>query len=97
MVALPDHLHVQPRSWTPDVMIARPAVEADDMASVAHQTANQPWIWIAMEATSRHVMAFQVGERRRTSATRLWAKMPHAYRQHAMCYPDQYVGSVMTP
>jgi hypothetical protein len=97
MAALPDHLHVQPRSWTPDVMIARPAVEADDMASVAHQTANQPWIWIAMEATSRHVMAFQVGERRRTSATRLWAKMPHAYRQHAMCYPDQYVGSVMTP
>jgi insertion element IS1 protein InsB len=78
--------------WTPDVMIQRPEVEADDRASVVHQKANQPWIGIAMDATSRQVMAVQVGERRRKRATRLWAKMPHASRQHARCDPDQYVG-----
>ena len=30
-----------------------------------------------------------MGERRQTSAARLWAKIPHAYRQHATCYTDQ--------
>jgi transposase-like protein len=31
--ALPDHLHVQPVSWQPDVMIQRLEVEADELAS----------------------------------------------------------------
>jgi insertion element IS1 protein InsB len=89
--ALPDHLHVQPVTCKQNVMSQRLEVEADEMASVVHKKANQQWIWIAMEATSRQVMAFHVGDRRRKSAKRLWAKIPHAYRQHAMCYTDQYV------
>jgi insertion element IS1 protein InsB len=36
-------------------------------------------------------MACQVGDRRRKSAKRLWAKIPEAYRQHAPCYTDPYV------
>ena len=31
------------------------------------------------------------GHRSGTSATRLWAKIPETYRQHAMFYTDQYV------
>ena len=61
------------------------------MASFLHKKANKPWIWIAMDATSRQVMAFRVGDRSRKSAKRLWTKIPHAYRQHAMFYTDQYV------
>jgi insertion element IS1 protein InsB len=52
--------------------------------------ANKQWIWIAMEATTRQVVAFHVGDRSRTSAKRLWAKIPHAYRQQATFYTDQY-------
>ena len=42
-------------------------------------------------ANTRQVIAFHVGDRSRKSAKRLWAKIPHAYRQHAMFYTDQYM------
>jgi insertion element IS1 protein InsB len=89
--ALPDHLHVQPITCKQNVMIQRLEVEADEMASFVHKKANKQWIWIAMDATSRQVIAFHVGDRSRKSAKHLWAKIPHAYRQHAMFYTDQYV------
>lgn len=44
-----------------------------------------------MDAKTRQVMAFHVGDRRGKSAKRLWAKISQAYRQHATCYTDQYV------
>jgi insertion element IS1 protein InsB len=37
------------------------------------------------------VIAFHVGDRSRRSAKRLWAQIPHAYREHATFYTDQYV------
>jgi IS1 family transposase len=89
--ALPDHLHIQPVSATPDVLIQRLEVEADEMASFVQKKAHKQWIWIAMDAKSRQVIAFHVGDRSRRSAKRLWAKIPHAYRQHATFYTDQYV------
>jgi len=45
-----------------------------------------------MDATTRPVMACHVGDRRRTRAKRLWAKMPDASRQHATGATDPYVG-----
>jgi IS1 family transposase len=89
--ALPAHLHVQPVTCKHNVMIQRPEVEADEMASFVQKKANKQWIWIAMNATSRQVIAFHVGDRSRRSAKRLWAKIPVAYRQHATFYTDQYV------
>jgi insertion element IS1 protein InsB len=44
-----------------------------------------------MDAKTRQVIAFHVGDRSRKSAKRLWAKMPAAYRQHATFYPDHDV------
>jgi insertion element IS1 protein InsB len=44
-----------------------------------------------MNAKTRQVIAFHVGDRSRRSAKRLWAKIPQAYRQHATFYTDQYV------
>jgi insertion element IS1 protein InsB len=88
---LPDHLYVQSVMGHQDVMIQRLEVEADEMASFVHKKANKQWIWIAMDAQTRQVMAFHVGDRSRKSAKRLWAKIPRAYRQHAMFYTDQYV------
>jgi insertion element IS1 protein InsB len=89
--ALPDHLHVQPVTCHGKVMIRRLEVEADEMSSFVQNKANKQWIWIAMDATSRQVIAFHVGDRSRRSAKRLWAKIPMAYRQHATFYTDQYV------
>src|SRR5919202_4865002 len=89
--ALPDHLHVQPITCKQNVMIQRLEVEADEMASFVQQKANKQWIWIAMDAQTRQVIAFHVGDRSRRSAKRLWAKIPRAYRQHATSYTAQYV------
>jgi insertion element IS1 protein InsB len=89
--ALPDHLHVEPLTCHQDVMIQRLAVEADEMSSFVQKKANKQWIWLAMDAKTRQVIAFHVGDRSRKSAQRLWTKIPRAYRQHAMFYTDQYV------
>jgi len=45
-----------------------------------------------MDATTRPVMACHVGDRSRTSAKRLGAKMSDASRQHATGSTDPYVG-----
>jgi insertion element IS1 protein InsB len=89
--ALPDHLHVQPISCNQDVMIQRLEVEADAMASFVQNKANKQWIWLAMDAKTRQIIAFYVGDRSRKSFKKLWAMIPKAYRQHATFYTDQYV------
>ena len=89
--ALPDHLNVQPITCIHDVTIQRLEVEADEMSSFVKKKANKQWIWIAMDAKTRQVIAFHVGDRSRKSAKQLWAQIPLAYRQHATFYTDQYV------
>jgi insertion element IS1 protein InsB len=89
--ALPDHLHVQPVTCNQNVMMQRLEVEADEMSSFVKKKVNKQWIWIAMDAKSRQVIAFHVGDRSRKSAMKLWAKIPLAYRQQARFYTDQYV------
>jgi insertion element IS1 protein InsB len=44
-----------------------------------------------MEAKTRQIIAFHVGNRSHTSAEHLWAKIPHASRHHATFYTDYYV------
>ena len=89
--ALPDHLHVQPVSCNQDVMIQRLEVEADAMASFVQKKTNTQWIWLAMDAPTRQIIAFHVGDHSRKSFKKLWAMIPQAYRQHATFYTDQYV------
>ena len=89
--ALPEHLHVQPVTCDGYVMMQRLEVEADEISSFVQTKVNKQWIWIAMDAKSRQVIAFHVGDRSRKSAKCLWAKVPHTYRQHATFYTDQYV------
>jgi insertion element IS1 protein InsB len=72
-------------------MRRRLEVEADAMASCVQTNAHTPWRGIAMHATTHPVMACHVGDRSRTSAKRLGAKMPDTSRQHATGYTDPYV------
>jgi insertion element IS1 protein InsB len=74
------------------MMMRRLEVEADAMASFIQTRAYTQWRGIAMDATTRPVMACHIGDRSRTRAKRLEAKMPDASRQHATCDTDQYVG-----
>jgi insertion element IS1 protein InsB len=68
---LPEHLYVQPVTCHGNVLIRSLAVEADEMSSFVQKKANKQWIWIAMDAKTRQVIAFHVGDRSRESAKRL--------------------------
>jgi hypothetical protein len=62
-----------------NVVIRRLEVAAGEMASFAKKQAHKPWVGIAMDATTRQVMAFQVGARSHKRAKQRWGKVPEAY------------------
>lgn len=80
---LPDHLNVQPIMCDHKVMIQRIEVEADAMARFVQKKSNKKWVWLAMDAKSRKVIAFPVSDRCRTSFKTLWVAIPLAYRHKA--------------
>ena len=88
--ACPDDLHIRLPQRPTDVVLRRLEAEADELWSFVQKKANKQWIWIAMDATTRQIMAFHVGDRSRDSANELWAKIPLVYREQAMFHTDQY-------
>ena len=88
--ACPNHLHVQRPAGPTEVIIQQLEAEADEMWSFVGKRANKQWIWIAMDAQTRQVIAFHVGDRSRDSAKALWAKIPVAYRKQARFHTDRY-------
>jgi insertion element IS1 protein InsB len=86
----PDDLHAQRLPQPTTVVLSRLEAEADEMWSFVQKKANKQWIWIAMDATTRQIIAFHVGDRSGDSGTKLWANMPLIYRQQATFHTDQY-------
>jgi insertion element IS1 protein InsB len=70
--------------------------EADEMWSFVQKKANKQWIWIAMDATTRQIIAFHVGDRSGESGKALWATIPMVYREQATFHTDQYGVCVAT-
>lgn len=88
--ACPEHLHAQPPTQPTAVVMSRLEAEADEMWSFVQKKANKQWIWIAMDATTRQIIAFHVGDRRREGGKALWANIPIVYREQATFHTDQY-------
>lgn len=88
--ACPDDLHIRIPPRPMDVMLRQLEAEADEMWGFVHKKANRQWIWIAMDVTTRQIIAFHVGNRSRDSAKALWAKIPLVYREQATFHTDQY-------
>ena len=86
----PDHLHVRLPSIPANVFIYKLKAEADKMWSVVQKKANKQWLWLAMDATTRQIIAFHVGDRSRESAKALWAAISKVYQKHATFHTDQY-------
>jgi insertion element IS1 protein InsB len=68
LAACPEHLHVQLSVRPTAGVIRQLEAEADEMWSCVQQKAPQQWIWIAMDAKTRLIMALHVGNRRRDRA-----------------------------
>jgi len=88
--AAPEHLYVQPASGTQRVILHRLEAEVDELWSFVGKKANRQWVWIAMDATTRQIIAFHVGDRSRQSAQELWEKIPAVYQEQARFYTDCY-------
>src|SRR6266581_3583512 len=86
----PDHLHVRLPASPAKVFIYKLEAEADEMWSFVQKKAHKQWIWLAMDATTRQIIAFHVGDRRGESGKALWANMPLVYRAQATFHTDQY-------
>jgi insertion element IS1 protein InsB len=88
--AAPEHLHVQLPHCPREVLLRHVEAEADEMCSFVKQKANKHWLWLAMDRTTRQIIAFHIGDRSRDSAKQLWANLPAVYREQAVFYTDQY-------
>ena len=88
--ACPEELHVRLPARPTAVVMSRLEAEADEMGSFVQKKAHKQWMWIAMDATTRQIMAFHVGDRSRESGKALWANMPLVYRDQATFHTDQY-------
>jgi insertion element IS1 protein InsB len=58
--------------------LQRLEAEGDELWSFVGTKANRQWVWIAMDASTHHVIAFHVGDRSSQSAEALWEKIPTA-------------------
>ena len=90
VAACPDHLHVQLPVRPAAVELRQLEAEAAELWSFVKKKANKPWLWIAMDATTRQIVAFHVGDRSRDRAKELWAKIPEGYREQATFHTDHY-------
>jgi len=88
--ACPEDLHVQLPARPTTVVMSRLEAEADERWSFVQKKANKQWIWLAMDATTRQIIAFHVGDRSGESGKALWANIPLVYREQAMFHTDQY-------
>jgi insertion element IS1 protein InsB len=88
--AAPDHLYVKPPAGAQAVILQRLKAEVDELWSFVGTKANRQWVWIAMDATTRQVIAFHVGDRSGQSAEALWEEIPTLYQERATFYTDQY-------
>jgi insertion element IS1 protein InsB len=88
--AAPNHLNIRPPRQSGTVILQRLAAEMDELWSYVGAKQNRYWVWIAMDASTRQVIAFHVGDRSGQSAKVLWEKIPLVYQEQATFYTDQY-------
>jgi insertion element IS1 protein InsB len=85
---VPEDLNVRLPEQPDGVIVQRLEVEANEAWSFVGKKANLQWLWLALDAKSRQVIGYHVGDRSKRSARKLWKKIPEVYRQHATFYTD---------
>jgi insertion element IS1 protein InsB len=97
--AAPDDLSAKPAGGIPTVIVPRLEAELDERWSFVGKKANRQWVWIAMDATTHQVLAFQVGDRSGQSAEALGVKIPAVYQKQAVFDTDHYAAytGIITP
>ena len=72
------------------MILHRLEAEVDELWSFVSKKTNRQWVWLAMAADTRQIIAFHVGDRSRQSAEALWGKIPQEYQEQVRFYTDCY-------
>jgi len=87
---LPDDLNFVEINDNSSLIIYPYKNETDEMWSFVGDKDNKKWIWIALDLSTRQIVAFFVGDRSKNSAKALWDRIPINYRKNATFYTDEY-------
>lgn len=63
-------------------------IEADELWSFVGSKGDAHWVWVALDADTRRVLAMVVGDRSAATAQRLWDALPDEYRAGAAVFTD---------
>lgn len=63
-------------------------IEADELWSFVGSKRHQSWVWVALDADTRQVVAMVAGDRSADTARRRWAALPAGYRDEATVCTD---------
>ena len=89
---LPDHLYAQAQvaEREGNVILYLLDAQADELWSFVGNKENKQWVWVAIDAHTKQVIAFYVGDRSRQSAQKLWERIPDDYKCRATFYTDDW-------
>lgn len=65
-------------------------LEADELWSFVGKKKNQVWIWLALDATTRQIVAIHAGGRTEHDAKTFWAEVPEPYASGCDVYTDEW-------
>lgn len=85
---LPDNLNAEEVGDYEEVSLWKFEAQADEVWSFVGSKANRQWIWIALDAETKQVIAFHVADHSEESAKKLWEKIPITYRENAQFSTD---------
>lgn len=79
-------IHVPPKSA--GLVLER--LEADELWSFIGSKKRRVWIWLALDAVTRQVVAVHAGGRSEEDAKAFWAEVPEPYRSGCDVYTDEW-------
>jgi len=85
---VPDDLGVTIPSDAEGVMLLR--VEADELWSFVGSKENRQWVWLALDVTTRQVIALHIGGRGSEDAKKLWEAIPNEYKDESDFFTDMH-------
>ena len=68
----------------------RLTVQMDELWSFVDNKGNEQWVWLALDAVTREIVGWHIGDRSGDCAKALWNSMPPIYRQCAVLYTDRW-------
>lgn len=87
---LPENLNAEEVGDYGEICLWKFEVQADEMWSYVKNKENKQWIWIAIDAQTKQIIAFHVGDHSEESAKKLWEKIPVAYRENSTFFTDMW-------